>query len=131
MSACAPEAQAHRGAWYLAPEALAILAKMRAAPPHRERHFQYFTQTHDEWTAYSGGGVSALNALSNRRFAELESAGADADTLRAHTLASPQRVICAALHEYPVPCFRSDMAEIDAMAAEIEAALVGEGRKAA
>lgn len=117
--------------WYLTPEALTILAEMRAAPPHRERHVRHFTQTRDEWTAYSGGRVSALTALSNRRFAELEAAGADAATLHAHVLASPQRVICAALHEYLVPCFRSDMAEIDAMAAEIEPALVGEGRKAA
>lgn len=108
-----------------------VLAGIRANPPRCDRHFREYTTTRDEWTSYSGEQVDALSRIALDRLHALEAAGADTETLRDQTLASPQKAICAALREYPVPCYRSDIAEIDALADAIDAALAASERRAA
>ena len=109
--------------WYLAPEALTLLASLRADPPRCVRHVEHHILTRDEWTAYAGGRVDALDRLHKARLSDLDASGADRKTIREHLAADTQRVINAALHDYPVPLFTYVKDEIDAMGGLIEAAL--------
>lgn len=112
------------GAWFLAPEALAIIEAIRAQPPARvgKQHYNY--QTRDEWTVFEGPLVDALQAVCSAAFQVIDATGDEA-ALRAFVRSgNVQDVIAAALGTWlPGTHFTCDRERLASIAADLDAAL--------
>lgn len=57
--------------WYLAAEALPILASLRANPPRCEARRDTYVLTRDDWSRYTGERVDRLKAIYDRELERL------------------------------------------------------------
>ena len=112
--------------WYLTPEALPILASLRADPPRIEHCSDVYVLTRDDWSRYTGARVDRLTAIYS---AELERLSAvepfpDSEARALIEQGSPQDVIAAVLGQWlPGIHFVSDTARLARIRADVDAAL--------